>query len=130
MRASFPALAALAMIGACTSLSEPDAPGDSPRSPADLPAASVSGRVLSKEFGVMTGVLILANPGARSATTDARGEWTLDGLLPGLVALQVTNLPPECKVPDARPVDLNPGATVRVRFLVDCSGTAEALEPK
>jgi len=123
MRVSFPALAVLAMVSACTSLSEPDAPGDGPGSPADLPAASVSGRVLSKELGVMSGVHVLASPAERSTVTGGDGQWRIDGLIPGPITIRLGGLPPECTDPGARDADLNPGAVVRVRFLVDCSGT-------
>jgi hypothetical protein len=117
---------ALLALTACSNLADPGAgPSDGPEVPAPAVGA-VSGRVLSKEFGVMAGIKVVANQGDKTATTDSRGVWTLSGLTPGLVALQLTNLPAECHVPEARPVDLNPGGTARVRFLVDCSGGAEA----
>ena len=130
MRASFPALAVLAMVSACTSLSEPDAPGDGPRSPADLPAASVSGRVLSKELGVMPGVHVELSPADKSAVSGADGQWRIDGLVADLVTLGLSGLPPQCADPGIREADLRPGTETRVRFLVDCSGTAEVLDPK
>lgn len=114
---------ALVALTACSDLADPGAgPSDQP----DLPSpavGAVTGRVLSKEFGVMAGIKVLADQGGKIATTDERGVWSMIGLTPGLVALHLTDLPPGCKVPEARAVDLNPGETVRVRFLVDCSGT-------
>lgn len=116
---------ALLALTACSNLADPGAgPSDDPDVPAPA-AGAVTGRVLSKELGVMGGVTVVADPGDLTATTNDRGEWTMNGLKPGLVALQLANLPAECKAPEARPVDLNPGATARVRFLVDCSGSDE-----
>jgi hypothetical protein len=121
---------ALLALTACGNLAEPGAgPPDDP----DLPApavGSVTGRVLSKEFGVMEGIKVVTNRSDLTATTDDRGVWSLSGVRPGLLALQLTNLPAECKPPEARAVDLNPGGTARVRFLVDCSGAAEATVGK
>lgn len=117
---------ALLALTACSSLAEP---GTGPSGDPEVPApavGAVTGRVLSKEFGVMGGIKVVANQGDKTATSDDRGVWTLSGLTPGLVALQLTNLPAECKAPEARAVDLNPGGMARVRFLVDCSGSAEA----
>jgi hypothetical protein len=117
---------ALLALAACSNLADPGAgPSDDPELPAPA-VGTVTGRVLSKEFGVMAGIKVVANQDNVTATTDDRGVWTMNGLKPGLVALQLADLPEVCKVPEARPVDLNPGGTARVRFLVDCSGGAVA----
>ncbi len=118
-------LALLALV-ACSNLADPGTgPSDDPELPAPA-VGTVTGRVLSKERGVMSGIRVVASQDNLTATTDDRGVWTMNGLKPGLVALQLANLPSVCKAPEARPVDLNPGGTARVRFLVDCSGGTEA----
>jgi hypothetical protein len=117
---------ALLALTACSNLADP---GTGPSDEPDVPAPAVgglTGRVLSKEFGVMGGVEVVANQGEKTTTTDELGAWTLNGLTPGLVALQLANLPAVCTVPEPRAVDLNPGGSVRVRFLVDCSGETGA----
>ena len=117
---------ALLALTACSNLVDP---GTGPTGDPDVPApavGAVTGRVLSKELGVMSGIRVVANQDDKTATTDERGVWTMNGLKPGLVALQLANLPAQCKAPAARPVDLNPGGTARVRFLVDCSGESQA----
>lgn len=126
MRTSVLSIASLMFVAGCADLADPGpGPSDNP----DLPApavGAVTGRVLSKELGVMSGIRVVADQGDKTATTDERGVWTMSGLKPGLVALQLANLPAQCKAPEARPVDLNPGGTARVRFLVDCSGESQA----
>jgi hypothetical protein len=115
----------LLTLAACGNLADP---GTGPTGDPDVPApavGAVTGRVLSKELGVMSGIRVVANQDDKTATTDERGVWTMSGLKPGLVALQLANLPAQCKAPEARPVDLNPGGTARVRFLVDCSGSGQ-----
>src|SRR5574338_1320846 len=117
---------ALLALAACSNLADP---GAGPTGDPDVPApavGAVTGLVLSKELGVMSGIRVVANQDDKTATTDERGVWTMSGLKPGLVALQLANLPAQCKAPEARAVDLNPGGTARVRFLVDCSGESQA----
>ena len=121
MRSSITVPAMLALVGACASLAEPSLPGGGTDTP-DVPPASVSGRVLSKELGVMKGVHVELSPVDQSAVSGADGQWRIDGLIPQLVTLRLSGLPPGCTDPGAREADLRPGAETRVRFLVDCSG--------
>lgn len=112
------------LLAACTDLSSPPPlPGGGP-----VPTEStglLGGRVLSKEFGVMPGIAVRISPDDKSAVTDTRGDFELGGVGPGEVSVSISGLPAGCKLPDAQPVRLLPGASVRIRFLVDCSGSAE-----
>jgi hypothetical protein len=111
----------LALVGACASLAEPGPPGGGTDTP-DVPPASVSGRVLSKELGVMAGVHIEVSSADKSAVSGVDGQWRIDGLIPQLVTVRLSGLPPGCADPGDREANLRPGAETRVRFLVDCSG--------
>src|SRR5678816_2105321 len=93
MRSSITVPAMLALVGACASLAEPSLPGGGTDTP-DVPPASVSGRVLSKELGVMEGVHVELSPVDQSAVSGADGQWRIDGLIPQLVTLRLSGLPP------------------------------------
>ncbi len=73
MRA-IPLALALFVLSACDSLTDPvSGPSGQPDVP--VPAVgAVTGRVLSKEYGVMSGIKVVANPGDRTATTDGVGS--------------------------------------------------------
>ena len=73
----------------------------------------------------MSGVAVGVSPDNRSAVTDDRGDFELIGVVPGEVSVSISGLPPGCELPEPQPVRLLPGATVRVRFLVDCSNLPE-----
>lgn len=118
------AFLSLLLLAACSDLSSPQPPpGGDP-----VPTGSVGqvgGRVLSKEFGVMSGIAVEVSPDDRSDVTDIRGDFEFGGVAPGEVSVSISGLPADCKLPDAQPVRLLPGASVRIRFLVDCSGSVE-----
>jgi hypothetical protein len=82
--------------------------------------------VLSKEYGVMGGVVVTASPSGKSATTGSDGQFSMASLTPGTLTFRLASLPAGCAVPEARPADLNAGATIRLRFLVDCSGAGSS----
>lgn len=111
----------VAALAACGGVDGPASPSDPGLDPSLTPGAA-TGRVLSKEYGVMGGVLVIASPGGRSATTGSDGQFSMASLTPGTISFRLASLPAGCAVPEARPADLNAGATIRLRFLVDCSG--------
>jgi hypothetical protein len=119
----------LVLVAACASLAEPGLPGGGTDTP-DVPPASVSGRVLSKELGVMAGVHIEVSSADKSAVSGADGQWRIDGLVANLVTIRLSGLPQGCTDPGDREADLRPGAETRVRFLVDCSGGTGAESAK
>ncbi len=73
----------------------------------------------------MPGIAVRLEPDAKSAVTDTRGDFEMSGIGPGEVSVSLSGLPTGCKLPDPQPVRLLPGASVRIRFLVDCSGVPE-----
>ena len=113
------------LLAACSDLSSPlpPPPGGGP-APSGL-VGQVGGRVLSKEFGVMPGVAVQVAPGDNATVTDSRGDFQVTGVGPGEVSVSISGLPVGCKLPEPQPVRLLPGAAVRIRFLVNCSGSAE-----
>jgi len=73
----------------------------------------------------MAGIHVIVEPAGESVTTASDGQWQVAKLVPGPISVRLTGLPPQCTDPGARTADPGPGATVRIRFLVDCSGSAE-----
>jgi hypothetical protein len=115
-------LLAVAALAACGGIDGPAAPTDPGLNP-DLVPGEATGRVLSKEYGVMGGIRVTAIPGGQVATTASDGQFTMNGLTPGALTFRLAALPAGCAVPEDRPADLNAGGTIRLRFLVDCSGS-------
>ena len=116
------AVVPLLLLAACADLSSPVPPVGNPV-PSES-AGQVGGRVLSKELGVMAGIAVQLAPDNKAAVTDSRGDFELSRVVPGEVSVSISGLPAGCKLPDPQPVQLLPGASVRIRFLVDCSGLA------
>lgn len=112
------------LLAACSDLSSPPPPPGGEPVPTES-VGQVGGRVLSKEFGVMPGIAVQVSPDNKSAVTDTRGDFELGGVGPGEVSVSISGLPTGCVMPEPQPVRLLPGASVRVRFLVDCSAVPE-----
>ena len=122
--AAFPLLVSVVTAG-CYSIGNPDQTPTGPGDPGPAPSASVSGRVLSKELGLMAGVQIEVAPAGRTATTAADGQWRIDGLVQGQVTFTVSHLPAGCTDPDPQQVTLRGDTPLRIRTLVDCSGAGK-----
>lgn len=118
------ALLTVLALGACADFSSPEPPPGG-GNPPDAFVGELGGRVLSKEFGVMPGIAVQVSPDNKSAVTDDRGDFEIRRVIAGEISVSVSSLPAGCKQPDPQPARLLPGASVRVRFLVDCSGAAE-----
>lgn len=118
----FAAAATAATLG-CSELNGPDGP--LPEPPDGEAETLISGRVLSKELGVMPGVRILASPVEREAVTDARGSFILNITERRRIQLSLSGLPAGCSEPAPQEANMEFGLPVRVRFLVDCGGVAE-----
>jgi hypothetical protein len=99
--------------------------GPLPEAPDGEVGALISGKVLSKELGVMPGVQVLASPVERQAVTDARGAFALHIAERRRIQLSLSGLPAGCEAPASQEANLEFGLPVRVRFLVDCGGVAE-----
>lgn len=117
------AAAATAAILGCSELNGPDGP--LPEVPDGEAGALISGRVLSKELGVMQGVQVLASPVEREVVTDARGAFAVHIAERRRIQLSLSGLPAGCVAPAPQEANLEFGLPVRVRFLVDCGGADE-----
>ena len=117
------AFLSILLLAACNDLSSPLPPPGGDQTP-DPGVGELGGRVLSKEFGVMPGISVQVSPDNKATVTDDRGDFEISRVVPGEVSVSIGGLPAACKLPDPQPVRLLPGASVRVRFLVDCSGVA------
>lgn len=118
-----PAVAvSLLFLAACADFSSPAPPAGGDQTP-DPTVGELGGRVLSKELGVMPGVAVQVTPDNKAAVTDHRGDFEISRVVPGEVSVSISGLPQGCKQPDPQLARLLPGASVRVRFLVDCSAT-------
>lgn len=122
--ARFLFLALVATTG-CYSIGNPDQTPTGPDSPGPAPSASVSGRVLSKELGVMAGVTVMASPGDLTTTTGADGQWHMDEVTQGHVSFVLGHLPAGCVAPVPQEFTIHDDVPIRVRMLVDCSGTGK-----
>jgi hypothetical protein len=114
---------ALLLVAACSDISSPLPSPGGDQTP-DPTAGELGGRVLSKEFGVMPGIAVQVSPDGKATVTDDRGDFEVSRVVPGEVSVSIGSLPAGCTMPEPQLVRLLPGASVRIRFLVDCSGLA------
>lgn len=82
---------------------------------------TVQGTVTSPAIGPIAGAVVTATPGGLSAVTSASGSFTLAGLAPGTVSLDVSGIPSICAPPGASPVLVAAGTVTTVTVPVSCT---------
>jgi hypothetical protein len=88
---------------------------------------NITGTISSASLGPLAGILVTASPGGETATSDAAGAYSLEGLSPGSVTLNVSGTPTSCFPPANVSVVVNAGATITANFPVRCHRIAFQL---
>jgi alpha-tubulin suppressor-like RCC1 family protein len=81
---------------------------------------TITGTVFSPTRGGLSGIAVLFQPGAGTATTDASGTYTM-AVMPGDITVSVSAVPAGCTVPGPHTTTLAPGGTSQIDFTVICT---------
>jgi len=85
------------------------------------PTGTIAGSVSSPQRGALSGVLVTANTGGFTGTTNGTGAYSIANVTTGPKTVTVSNLPAGCSDPGPQSTTVSSGATSTVNFSVTCT---------